>query len=94
MSYHKNKEVNHALIKLFDALCEYERNCGCRSTVILVPHEPGERFVVAQDGKPIFLSPQTALDLAITERNRQVLERLDKRNVWNPQGGEDIESEN
>lgn len=53
MSYHVDDEVNQAIIKLLDALCMHERNSGRRSTLILIPHEPDQEIIVAQDGKPL-----------------------------------------
>ena len=53
MSYHKDRECNQALIHLMDALCEWERNAGRRSTLILIPHCRDENIVLAQDGKPL-----------------------------------------
>jgi len=52
MSYHKDKEVNSAVIRLMDALCAWERDTGRRSTFLLIPHERDERIVMVQDGKP------------------------------------------
>ncbi len=52
MTYHKDKEVNDCLVKLMDALCTWERQTGRASTLILIPHEPDERLVLARDGKP------------------------------------------
>lgn len=53
MSYHKNEEINKLIIELLDALCTWERNSGRGSTLILIPHTPDERIVMAQDGKPV-----------------------------------------
>jgi len=53
MSYHKDKEVNSAVSRLMDALCEWERGSGRRSTLLLIPHDRDERIVMAQDGKPL-----------------------------------------
>lgn len=53
MSYHMDKEVNSALIRLLDALCEFERASGRDSTLILVPHDGSEKVIVAQGGKPL-----------------------------------------
>lgn len=53
MSYHMDKEVNQKIIELLDALCQFERNTGRRSTLELIPHNPDERLVLAQDGKPL-----------------------------------------
>lgn len=52
MSYHMDREVNSALIRLLDALCEFERNSGRGSTLILIPHNISEKNVCAVDGKP------------------------------------------
>lgn len=75
MSYHKDKEVNSALIRLLDALCEWERNSGRRSTLILIPHCEDERLVIAQDGKPFPESDTTTytakmiFELALKDRD-------------------------
>ena len=53
MSYHKDPEVNAALVKLMDALCTWERGSGRRSTLVLIPHCVDEAILVAQDGKPL-----------------------------------------
>jgi len=53
MSYHKDEEVNRAVIKLLDALGSHERNTGRRNTLLLIPHELDEDLVIAQDGKPL-----------------------------------------
>lgn len=53
MSYHKDDEVNEAIIRLLDALCSWERGTGRRSTLILIPHAADEKIVKAEDGKPV-----------------------------------------
>jgi len=53
MTYHMDKEVNSAIIRLLDALCEFERGSGRRSTLILIPHNKDEEILIAQDGKPL-----------------------------------------
>lgn len=75
MSYHIDKEVNSAMIRLLDALCEFERNSGRKSTLVLIPHCEDERVVIAQDGKP-FPEPDTTeyvakmiSELAFKDRN-------------------------
>ena len=70
MSYHKDPEVNQALIRLLDALCTWERNAGRRSTLILVPHCSDERILMAQDGKPqrSIFKPEFLLELALKDR--------------------------
>lgn len=75
MSYHMDKEVNSALIRLLDALCEFERNSSRKSTLVLIPHCSDERLVVAQDGKPLPESDTTlytakmVYELAVKDRN-------------------------
>lgn len=75
MSYHMDREVNSAMIRLLDALCEFERNSGRKSTLVLIPHCEDERIVLAQDGKPLPESDTTnfmakmIFDMALTERN-------------------------
>lgn len=53
MSFHMDKEVNSSIIRLLDALCEFERGSGRRSTLILIPHNNEEEILIAQDGKPL-----------------------------------------
>lgn len=53
MSYHRDKEVNTALIRLMDALCQHERNSGRRSYLFLVTEQPDEKNLIAFDGKPV-----------------------------------------
>ena len=36
-----------------DALCEWERNAGRHSTLILIPHNYDENIVLVEDGKPL-----------------------------------------
>lgn len=47
---HRDREVMQAIIRLTDALCQWERNTGRRS--VLIVREKGYVFR-AQDGKPI-----------------------------------------
>jgi hypothetical protein len=46
---HENSEVNHLLILLTDALCQWERETGRRSVLIL--KEQGGFKIRALDGK-------------------------------------------
>jgi hypothetical protein len=77
MSYHKDPEVNTCIIQLLDALCQWERNSGRRSTLLLIPHSPDENIVLAQDGKPLsgLISDEHPakyiLDIALKERERR-----------------------
>ncbi len=75
MSYHRDKDVDSAIIHLLDALCQFERNSGRRSTLIFIPHVRDEKIILAQDGKPIlqssFITPEKILELAMRERNEE-----------------------
>jgi hypothetical protein len=53
MSYHMDDTVNKKIIQLLHELCQWERKTGRRSTLLLLPHDPNERLLVAVDGKPI-----------------------------------------
>ena len=57
MSYHRDSEVNHALVHLMDALCTWERVTGRGSKLLLIPDEKDEEIVFAVDGKPIPHTP-------------------------------------
>ena len=74
--HHPDQEVNAALVRLLDALCEHERNTGRRSTLVLVPHALDERVVLAQDGKPFSNNPVVDAELfvrnALTVRNQDL----------------------
>lgn len=72
MSYHMDKETNSALIRLLDALCEFERGSGRESTLILIPHNADEKMLVAQSGKPVptYPSLQLIVNLALEARTR------------------------
>jgi hypothetical protein len=65
MSYHRDPEVNQAIIRLLDALCMWERHCGRRSTLLLIPHEPDEPLFIAQDGKPL---PSDQINAALADQ--------------------------
>jgi hypothetical protein len=73
MSYHKDPEVNKAIIRLLDTLCSWERNTGRRSTLLLIPHNDDEEMIMAQDGKPVdsyMITPEHLLEIAELERER------------------------
>lgn len=53
MSYHKDPEVNSAIIRLLDALCQWERDADRDSTLLLIPHNREDNLIMAQGGKPI-----------------------------------------
>ncbi len=48
-----DETVNKKIIELLDELCQWERNSGRGSTLLLIPHNPDEHLLVAVDGKPI-----------------------------------------
>ncbi|GEM_PF-3563357 len=50
--YHLDRECDQTYSRLMDALCAWERETGRRSTLLLIPHAPDEKIVVAVDGKP------------------------------------------
>ena len=58
MSYHMDKEVNEAMIRLLDALCMFERNSGRRSTLIFIPHNTDGEILIAQDWKRRVFAPK------------------------------------
>jgi len=72
--HHRNPEVNQAFTQLLDHLTEDERRTGIESTLVFVPHTPGESVVMAQSGKPIseqpFMGPQEILGIAVSERDK------------------------
>lgn len=75
--YHMDKKVNAAVVRLLDELCEFERACGRKSTLILIPHFKDESIVMAQDGKPMdssspFNRPTHIFLLALHERGESV----------------------
>jgi len=53
MSYHRDREINNAIVRLLDALCSWERNTGRRSVLLLIPYEADEPIIFAEDGKPV-----------------------------------------
>ena len=59
MSYHEDEECNQAIIHLLDALCMWERCTSRRSLLLIVPYNTDEKIVLAEDGKPVPLTPAT-----------------------------------
>ncbi len=59
MSYHKDQEVNSAIIRLMDALCSWERNTGRGGKMFIIPDhfDDYEQIIFAMDGKPVSHSP-------------------------------------
>ncbi len=70
---HPDPDVQAALVRLLDALCQWERSTGRESLLVLIPVEQEEPVVVADSGKP--LGPQASLNKElICERVRDMLE--------------------
>lgn len=68
-TYHMDKEVEAAYIRLNDALCSWERATDRGATLILIPHMPDEDIQVSIDGKPApHLTMLGAADFADTQR--------------------------
>jgi len=61
--YHMDKETSTIILQLLDRLCEWERDTGRRSTLILIPEAKDEDIILALDGKPIFDNIKTDLDI-------------------------------
>ena len=72
MVHHKDLECDAAMTRLLDALCTWERETGRGSMLIFVPNAPDEDVVLAQDGKPLPVSPgmgpKEILDIALRGR--------------------------
>jgi len=77
MSYHMDIEVNKKIIELLDELCQWERNSGRETTLILIPHNPEEHLLVAVNGKPIYGINAAKSDMfyvgAFSERKRKLM---------------------
>ncbi|MFH0987892.1 MAG: hypothetical protein V1763_00800 [Parcubacteria group bacterium] len=74
--FYQNPEVETALIRLNDLLCEDERNAGSHTVLLLIPLNPNEPIHMSQDGKPL---PQNTT-LGADDLVRQALEEREK--VW------------
>ena len=48
-----DKDVSRKIIELLDELCQFERSTGRETTLLLIPHNPNEKLVIAVNGKPI-----------------------------------------
>ena len=53
MIYHRDSEVNSAIIRLLDALCLWERDTGRNSSFVLMLEPEDGKVLWAMDGKPI-----------------------------------------
>ena len=55
MRWHKDPEVEKAMIRLIDSLCTWERNTFRGSTLIFVPDtiDDVEKVIFVKDGKPL-----------------------------------------
>ena len=57
MTWHRDKEVNQAMIRLMDALCTWERETGRGSKLLFIPNENDEEILFVMDGKPVSHTP-------------------------------------
>ena len=46
-------DVDSALLRLNDAICEFERATGRRYLLMLIPENPDESILISMDGKPL-----------------------------------------
>ena len=78
MSWHGDKEVNQAMIRLLDALCSWERNTYRGSTLLFIPdtRDKHEKIIFAQDGKP--MPDDLSLYLAILDGLKLKLQTSDE----------------
>ena len=72
--WHIDQDIESALIRLNDELCQFERSTGREYTLILVPHAPDEKIHMSQSGKPLpdacQMNPEEILAIAM-ERRRE-----------------------
>lgn len=61
--WHMDKDVEGALIKLNDSICEWERITSREYTVALIPHQADESIQVFQNGKP--MDPEMVKNIGI-----------------------------
>ena len=52
MSYHIDAKCEQAYIHLNDAICSFERATEREYTLVLIPHNPVEKVLISQNGKP------------------------------------------
>jgi hypothetical protein len=57
MTWHRDNEVNQAMIRLMDALCTWERETGRGSKLLFIPNEDDEEILFVIDGKPVSHTP-------------------------------------
>lgn len=72
MSWHRDRKVNQALIRLMDELVMWERETGRRITLLFIPHHTDEDILMADSGKPITVfgvSPERLLQGALKARS-------------------------
>lgn len=75
MSYHRDREVNKAMIRLLDTLCTWERETGRGSKLLLVPDADDERLVFAMDGKPIHYIDSLSLGVQLDQIKSKVFRK-------------------
>lgn len=69
----KSPQIEHAIVKLDDAICQFERATGRRYFLLLIPASQDERVHLSLDGKPVGAEPfaPSAVDVfhaALAER--------------------------
>lgn len=73
--WHKDAEVEAALVKLNDALGVWERATGRQCALFLIPEMSDERIHVSHNGKPLPLnfdmSPEALFTNAMARRERE-----------------------
>ena len=76
-TYHIDPECEAAKIRLNDALCSFERNTSREYTLVLMPHNPGEKIMISESGKPISppCNPIETLQAAMQIRNNNLTVR-------------------
>ena len=66
-AYHMNADVNKKIIELLDELCQWERDTGRETTLLLIPHNPDEKLLIALNGKPVSNNTAAKSDMFYVE---------------------------
>jgi hypothetical protein len=73
-AWHVDNDCNAALMRLNDALCNWERSTGRGCHLILIPHNQEEEIFFSESGKPISpdmgFTAEVMLDAALSMRKR------------------------
>ena len=84
MRWHPDPECDHAIVRLLDALCSWERSTGRESLLVLVPVESDEQVVVAHSGKPLLVDEMSHEN--VCDHVRHMLEVHDNPDAHNVMG--------